>query len=337
MSATCGGALTTLQGEAATRTVTATDPDGTVTSFSADRHAPGGRDRDLGPDAGVRRRRHCLCDRLGRGHRRARHLHGPGDRVEQRRDSADGHVLVHGHRHRDQDDRRGAGLSRRRRARRIARRSRRRAATAPARPSSSRASSTRRRSPAPPRARASTGSSSRTPRPRQTATRPPRTGSGSSWAPSRTSSTSSAASRATCRRSATRSFSAATCPSSSTSRSSRARASSRGRARRSNVDAVVPPVDVDPASRARHRQHLLGAAREHAAPRPGRLARHGRSRRLPRHGGRGDVARARRQRRSRSGTGYAQRVFRDAHPLDDLPGPRRQRQRLPHPRRSAGV
>ena len=82
VSATCGGALTTLQGEAATRNVTATDPDGTVTSFSADRHARGRRDRDLGPDAGVRRRRHCHCDRLGRGHRRARDVHGSGDRVE---------------------------------------------------------------------------------------------------------------------------------------------------------------------------------------------------------------------------------------------------------------
>ena len=35
VTVTCGGALTTLQGEAATRSVTASDPDGTVTSFSA--------------------------------------------------------------------------------------------------------------------------------------------------------------------------------------------------------------------------------------------------------------------------------------------------------------
>jgi predicted extracellular nuclease len=35
VAVTCGGALSTLQGEPATRTVTATDPDGTVTGFSA--------------------------------------------------------------------------------------------------------------------------------------------------------------------------------------------------------------------------------------------------------------------------------------------------------------
>ena len=35
VTATCGGALTTLQGDAATRSVTASDPDGTVTGFTA--------------------------------------------------------------------------------------------------------------------------------------------------------------------------------------------------------------------------------------------------------------------------------------------------------------
>ena len=81
---------------------------------------------------------------------------------------------------------------------------------------------------APRRARASTASSSRTPRPRRTATRSPRTGSGSSWARFRdilNVRQRPAELRAAGRR-RDRPLRAAL-PSSSTSRSSRARASSR--------------------------------------------------------------------------------------------------------------
>ena len=128
----------------------------------------------------------------------------------------------------------------------IVRRSRRSPATARGRPCSSRASSTRRRSLAPIRAQTSSASSSRTRPHRRTGTLPPRTGSGSSWAPSPTSSTSTARSRRTSRRSATRSCSEATSPSSSSSPSSpRPRLVARtGTAL--DVDALIPPVDANP-------------------------------------------------------------------------------------------
>ena len=87
-----------------------------------------------------------------------------------------------------------------------------------------------------------------------------------------------------------------------------------------DVDALIPPVDADPPAVFDDANTLLGAPGEHAPPRPGRTrssptgSTSSRARPTPRCGSSAATA------RSRRGAGYAQRVFRDAHPLDDLPG-----------------
>ena len=111
-----------------------------------------------------------------------------------------------------------------------------------------------------------------------------------------------------------------------------ARAARQPHARRRRCRAGVRR---EPARRPRGCGPVLGAPRGYARACPRRRPRDGRPGRLRLDRGQRGLARPRRLGRRTAQQPYARRAFRDAHPLDNQPGALRRRQRLSHPARAA--